>query len=435
MRETKLTRRGFITSLLTAGALGNGIIAKPIFRGRDEKLKIKGYRTLGRTGFKVSDIGCGPGLISDPVLLRAVLDSGVNFINATEAYGKAKEAMIGEVIKDYNRKSLFITCMVGIKKNETQAQIVAKAQDSMARMKTDYADCLMIHDAASAKEIKNEEFHRAAAQLKAEGKVKSLGVSCHGASWYRTPEDSMEAILGTAIEDGRFDLLLLVYNYIQREAGERILKACRAKNIATTLMKSNPFAGYVNWALELGDQYRNEGKEIPDWLKTVEEKYKQRRAKAEPFLRKHNWTSESEIRDGAIRFALSNPDVHCVLITFRNFNDVDNYVRLSGTRLSSTDLNQLNAHSQVRGQLYCRHACGICEPSCPHGVPVNTIMRYNHYFTAQNCEKDAIQRYTALQGPKAELCADCVGHCQNNCPYGVPIQALLNIAHANLTLA
>ena len=35
------------------------------------------------------------------------------------------------------------------------------------------------------------------------------------------------------------------------------------------------------------------------------------------------------------------------------------------------------------GQYYCHHACGEGESSCPHHVPVNTIMRYNHYFEVQ----------------------------------------------------
>lgn len=427
------SRRNFITGLLGAGVLGRTMSGKPRHSTQDESPNIKEYRTLGRTGFKVSDIGCGPPLIQDPTLLRAILDSGVNFIDSAESYGKANERMIGKAIQGYDRKSLFIASMLWIKKQETEAQIIEKARQSMQRMQTDYVDCLMFHLAVSKKDIKNEEFHKAAAKLKVEGRVKTIGVSCHGTSGYDTPEDSMEAVLGAAIEDGRFDLLLLVYNYIQQEEGERILRACREKNIGTVLMKTDPFGGVVNSYFEQGEQYRNEGKEVPGWLLTMEEKYSKKREDAKPFLDQHNLTSERQIREAAIRFVLSNMDAQSVLISFRNFKDIDKYVGLSGGRLTAPEQQMLTAYVRDYGDLYCRHACGKCEPKCPHGVPVNTIMRFNHYYVAQRREKYAMKEYAALERPKADLCQDCEGYCQSYCPFGVPIHALLNIAHSNLT--
>ena len=87
------------------------------------------------------------------------------------------------------------------------------------------------------------------------------------------------------------------------------------------------------------------------------------------------------------------------------------------------------------GRYYCRHACGICEPSCPYQVPVNTISRYGHYFDVQSREKQAIQKYAALSGTTAEPCQDCEGHCESACPFGVRVRTLLTRAHKNLTMA
>ena len=81
----------------------------------------------------------------------------------------------------------------------------------------------------------------------------------------------------------------------------------------------------------------------------------------------------------------------------------------------------LAAYKEECGELYCRHACGICESSCPHHVPVNTIMRYNHYFEAQGSEKFAMEKYAQLETSKADHCRNCAGWCQTSCPYGVPI--------------
>ncbi|MCJ7630613.1 MAG: 4Fe-4S dicluster domain-containing protein, partial [Longimicrobiales bacterium] len=82
-----------------------------------------------------------------------------------------------------------------------------------------------------------------------------------------------------------------------------------------------------------------------------------------------------------------------------------------------------------------RHACGICEPSCPYQVPINTISRYGHYFDVRSREKQAIQKYAALSGTKAEPCIECAGYCEVACPYGVPVRTLLTRAHQKLTLA
>ena len=61
-------------------------------------------------------------------------------------------------------------------------------------------------------------------------------------------------------------------------------------------------------------------------------------------------------------------------------------------------------------------------------------MRYNHYFMAQGLEKSSMEKYDNLPGNKADLCQSCEGYCERECPYGVSIQALLSIAHLNLSL-
>jgi predicted aldo/keto reductase-like oxidoreductase len=140
------------------------------------------------------------------------------------------------------------------------------------------------------------------------------------------------------------------------------------------------------------------------------------------------------MRDAAIRFCLSNPNVHTLCCAFRNFDHLEDYIPLSGTRLQDMEKRQLSAYKEGCGPLYCRHACGICEPACPHQVPVNTIMRYNHYFDAQGKEKYAMKSYAKIPGAKADLCAHCQGFCESACPYEVPIHGLLTLAHRTLSL-
>ena len=49
-----------------------------------------GYRTLGKTGARVSGVGCGIGLIPDPAVLVRAVDLGVNYFDTARMYEKGK---------------------------------------------------------------------------------------------------------------------------------------------------------------------------------------------------------------------------------------------------------------------------------------------------------------------------------------------------------
>jgi aryl-alcohol dehydrogenase-like predicted oxidoreductase len=252
-RPSRLSRRGFIQSSLSVAA-GLGIAGKNhLFGGNGqealaEKSKIKEYRTLGRTGFKASDIGFGAGNLTDPALLAAALDAGVNYIDTAEHYARGNsERAIGQVIKDRDRKKLFITgkLNLGFGKS-TKEGLKERTHKCLERLQTDYLDCLMIHMTPTIDQIKHEGYHEAIKELKVEGKVKFTGLSNHGIEhrYAGFVKDPMDQTVLAAADDGRFDVVLFTYNFIQREKGEKILKACREKNMGTTLMKTDPVRSY-----------------------------------------------------------------------------------------------------------------------------------------------------------------------------------------------
>ena len=431
-----MDRRNFLLGAVATGAIPSTV--HPLGNPTEQHTglpNIREYRTLGRTGFDASDLGSGAP--QEEGVLNALLNQGVNYIDTGESYSNgASERLVGRVIKGFDRKTLFITTKLILNGNESSAQIKDRGLRCLERLDSGYIDCLMIHAASARVQVKNEAFHDATAQLKQEGKLRHVGISCHGTNWYDEQVDSMEDVLGTAIEDGRFDVLLLAYNYLQREMGERVLRAARVREIGTTLMKTDPFGfGAFTYFNDLYTEREAQGEEAPAWIKTLREKYARQREEAAPFLERHNLTTPGQIRDAAIRFVLTNQDVNSVAISFKNFDDVEAYLRLSGSRFTETDGALLAAHAETDGRLYCRHACNICESQCPSRVPVNTIMRYNHYYVAQGREKRALELYSALDGPKANLCTDCDGHCQAGCPFAVPIHDLMQFAHKNMTLA
>jgi predicted aldo/keto reductase-like oxidoreductase len=442
METRKLNRRDFLTkSSIGIVGIGSGLINNTAINKNSclnriqEQTRIKEYRTLGRTGFKVSDIGCGTISISNENVLKSILLTGVNFIDTADAYSNGNnEKMIGRAIKDLNRSSIFINTKISISESDDKDSIVLRARRCLERLDTDYLDGLMLWNVKSVNETQNKAFHQAIKQLKSEGRVKFCGVSCHGSNYVDEPKETMEQIIGTAVESGRFDLVMFVYNYVQQKMGENILKACTKKNIGTTLMKTDPFGGYFLNIVELVKNYKRDNKTIPENQQKVYDKILKKQAEAEPFLQKYGYLNNDTFREAAIGFGLNNKSVNSVLITFRNFNDVNDYINLSGSRLTEQNVSMINFLRNSFGNLYCRHACGQCENLCPYEVPINTIMRYNHYFMAQSREKYSIKKYLELSGVKANKCSSCEGFCEQACPHEVSIKALLTIAHQNLSL-
>jgi predicted aldo/keto reductase-like oxidoreductase len=448
----ELTRRGFLgASLAALPALGLGAAAPSVQSAAAatptrspssaEPPKVKAYRTLGRTGWKASDISYGAGNLSNANVLETALDRGVNYIDTGEHYERGgSERTIGEALKNRDRKSVFVTTKLNLSfdKRNDKAAIRDRYQKCLERMRLEAADCLMIHMCTLA-QVKYEPYHEAIRELKAEGRVRFSGLSNHGAdlSLYGRLDDPMDQVVLAAAEDGRFDVVLFAYNYLKADAGGKILSACKAKNMGTTLMKMDP-AFYIqedkNTLASIEERFKSQGKALPEAVTRLAEQSRERAVKTEAFLKSHNLVGLEQARDAAIRFCLSHPDVHCVCPSINSFEALDAFLALSGATASPADEALLAGCADVAGASTCRFACGLCEPSCPRGVPINSVMRYNYYFRGKGEEKAALSEYAALGARSAASCAECDGPCERACPYGVPIQGKLIVAHETLTL-
>jgi predicted aldo/keto reductase-like oxidoreductase len=432
-----LDRRDFIkASALGLAGVGTTFAAKPALAGQASPggtPKIKSYRTLGRTGFKVSDIGIGTSQTFPTPVISAALDAGVNYFDTSEGYGRgAAERSIGEAIKGRDRKSLFITTKIRMDGLAGPADVAGKLQQCLERLQTDYVDCLMLPGPPTAAAVKNEVYHQAVEELKKQGKVRFSGVASHGS---RQPGqgEPMENVLLAAVDDGRFDVVLLVYNFLQKEPGEKVLEAAAKKDLATTIMKSNPLGRYYDTKNRI-EQMKKDGQPIDERMQKSMEQMEETAKQAESFIRKNGLNTPAEIKTAALKFVLADPRVNTLTLAFNTFEDVQNFLPLSGSGLGQKEKGLLASFERECGSLYCRHACGVCESACPSGVQVNTIMRYNHYFEAQGSEKFAMEKYAALETAKADACRTCAGFCETACPYGVPVRALLSLAHAQLML-
>jgi predicted aldo/keto reductase-like oxidoreductase len=456
-RKSFISRRTFLTASSTAAAgAAVTVCATPVVQAGKKALKkvvakkkIGRFRTLGRTGFKVSDISLG-GLFSDSSVVRYVLDAGINFIDTAESYGNGDaENMIGDALKHVERKGVFIATKMLLKGEETEQNILDRYAKCLKRLKTPYVDALYMHSLARSNQVGMEAFHKAFARLKADGKVRFKGISNHGAQGQ--DDDSMEKVLLAAVDDGRFDLMLLTYNFMNKKAAEQVLAACKKKNIGTTAMKTAPGrleiekldpenlsqrqTLYLEYFMKEGATRKKALKKMAEMIQRGNKEIEKNKPLVDAFMKEHGVSTQEEVRFKSIQWVLSNPDMHTVCLSMRDFDAVNKHLPLSGSDLSRKAQNFLDKYLELFSSQHCRHGCIDCIQACPKNMPVSRIMRYAYYFNSQGKEKLAMEKYAKLGKCDASACLGCQAHCAGACPHGLDVQAHLTQAHSLLSLA
>ncbi len=182
-----VTRRQFLelSAAATAGVVAAGSGG---FAWAAEVRQGIPYRTLGRTGEKVSLVGVGGshiGMQKDEKeslqIIRAALDRGINFLDNSWDYndGKSEERM-GKALRDgYRQKAFLMTKIDG----RTQGSAAKQLDESLKRLQTDHVDLLQFHEI-----IRMEDPERIFARggaleavlaAKKAGKVRYIGFTGH----------------------------------------------------------------------------------------------------------------------------------------------------------------------------------------------------------------------------------------------------------------
>ncbi|MBT8398755.1 MAG: aldo/keto reductase [Gemmatimonadetes bacterium] len=405
-----------------------------------QEAKIQAYRALGRTGFQVSDVGMGSVPLRETSVVRYAYDKGVNYFDTAESYGNgAAERAIGEALQHMDRDKVFIATKGRVGDGDNAEAVIRKVRQCLDRLNTDYVDSFSMHAVPSVEALGHPGYHAAMDQLKAEGRVRFTGVSNHG--------PGMGEILSAAAEDGRFDMMLLVYNFMNHEESDQIIAACKANNVGTTAMKTSP--GSLEYEpvdpenlSESQEQYiarqtsRGRTRERAlERLRDQAARLKDTYDKTRPFADMYGIQTQDQLRLGSIHWVLQNPDMHTACVSFTEFDLVDKVVPLSGTRLTRPEEEMLHQIGLALDNQYCRHGCSECSEACPFQVPVSTVMRYAYYYQGQGREKYAMSKYATLGRKSASQCLECRGQCEGACPHGLDIPTTMHQVHTLLTLA
>ena len=146
------------------------------------------YRTLGRSGEKVSLLGLGGfhiGLQSDENesirIVRTAIDNGVNFMDNCWDYNDGKsEIRMGKALRDgYRRKVFLMTKIDGQLKDIAARQI----EESLRRLQTDTVDLVQFHEVIRpgdpARILGPGGSFEAAMAAKKAGKIRYIGFTGH----------------------------------------------------------------------------------------------------------------------------------------------------------------------------------------------------------------------------------------------------------------
>ncbi|MBI5506906.1 MAG: aldo/keto reductase [Deltaproteobacteria bacterium] len=375
---------------LVPSAPTEAAVAQPQWAGA----VVKSYRPLGRTGWKMSDISFGAAHVSDADVVRAALDRGINYIDTSPDYSDAEsERVVGAAIKGRRDKvfvaSKFCTAQGHLAVDSSVGDIVQAVEASLGRLGTDYLDLCHIHACNDLDRLMAPSFHEAFDRLRAQGKVRFLGVSSH------TPE--LEKVMTHAVDSGRFDVIMAAYNFSAWPDLSSIIAKAHRKGVGFVAMKT--LKGAYHTALS-----------------------------------EFTPSEAQSFTQAAFKWVSGNEEVSGLVVSISKISHLDEYLYASGEKVTAQDLGLLEKYDRAVAREYCRPGCGQCLDACPAGLPIDDILRYAMYHDGYGSTRVARAKYARLpQRVRGTDCLTCAAPCQGACPFELPIRTKIVRAHQLLS--
>jgi aryl-alcohol dehydrogenase-like predicted oxidoreductase len=225
------------------------------------------YRTLGKTGLRVSAIGLGTmvhaghfGPMKDSESLGAIetaLNLGVNFIDTSDAYGAGySETLLGHALKGKRDKVIIATkggnVMVGPNRGMRifEPDYISRVMDeSLQRLQTDYIDLYQLHN-PTVDVIRQGAVWDVLERAKQAGKIRHYGLSIN------TMEEGI-----AAAEDGRSETIQVEYSLLAQEPAEKIFPLAQKANVG--IIARIPLKrGILTGKLSQADEARFQGEDV-----------------------------------------------------------------------------------------------------------------------------------------------------------------------------
>jgi predicted aldo/keto reductase-like oxidoreductase len=319
------------------------------------------YRTLGKTGLKVSTVGYGCMITSDSSVIHRAVDLGITYFDTARGYQKGNnERMVGAALKG-SRDKIVLSSKSEAK---TAPDAIAELDTSLKELGTDYLDIWYMHSRDTVANIP-DELVTVWENAKQQGKIRHIGISTH------KPNDIVDRVLAV----GKFEVLLSTYSFAIGAANDPAYKKLTDAGIGLVAMKVMAPAA--------------------------------RARKPDGPLAALKWV----LRD--TRFAGAIPSM-------TDMDQLEMNVRAMTEPFKEADEKLLARVNEDIRPYYCR-MCQQCSGQCPKGVPVPETIRYLAYADFYGQFALGREHFLALSAEtRAARCRDCAS-CQVRCPNGVHV--------------
>ena len=330
------------------------------------------HRTLGNTGLKVTTVGFGCMITSDPSVITRAADLGINYFDTARGYQHGNnERMVAAALGDRRKKIILSTKSA----TDNKAGLLKDLDTSLSELKTDYVDIWYLHAKDTPRAI-HDDMIEAQQIAKQQGKIRFAGMSTH----------ALPKLAEWTVDKKAFDVVLTVYNFTMDPTMEEAIAAVAKTGTGVVGMKV------------MAGGFRDVKPSNPLYNKLQ--------------------------RDGAmlaaLKWVINRPNISTTIPSMTDMDQLDENLRAMSEKFSPADEKTLAAHLDHIAPMYCRF-CGECDGACPKGLQVADTLRILTYAEGYGQFALARERFNELPAQHATTrCGDC-DECTVKCPHGVRV--------------
>ena len=367
------------------------------------------YRTLGRSGLRVSEIGMGCegfiGKTEEQVreLVDLMEESGVNCIDLyapnPDFRSSLGRALAGRRDKFVLQAHLCTVWKDGqYKRTRDEGEMRASFEDQLERLGTDHVEIGMIHyvdSRADWQEVVDGPVMAYARELLQAGKIGCIGLSSHN------PD-----VAQLAVDSGLIDVLMFSVNpcYDLQPGSENLEELWADESYAKPLVNMDPsrqalYESCQRAGVGITVMKAFGGGDLLDGELSPA-------GKALTLLQ-------------CLHYALTRPGVASVMSGARTADELRASIAYEDASDEEKDYAAAFASlPKISWKGHCMY-CGHCAP-CPQGIDVASVTKFLNLARAQGEVPETVREHYAALQSHASDCIAC-GACETRCPFEVPI--------------